>query len=518
MKAFSPEEIKKAANVLRGLAIDEVQQANSGHPGMPMGMADVAATLALNHLRVSGAMPAWPDRDRLVFSGGHGSALLYALLHELGFGLTLDDLRGFRQLGTKTPGHPERGRTAGVEVSTGPLGQGFANAVGIALSQAMAAARFNAPDAELLAHWVWVLCGDGDLEEGISHEAASFAGALRIPRLVALYDSNGISIEGPVADAFRDDTPARFKAYGWRVLDCDGHDPASIDKALRRAKKLSLAGPVLVVCRTTIGFGSPNRAGTAKVHGEPLGPDEVKLTKKALGLPENEAFHDPADVRALFEARAAAMKRLARKSERARKAALAADPAKAALWDALAKKAVPADLAAKLPAFDPVKAVATRAASGKVLQALAAELPWLVGGSADLAPSNKTWLDAYPAVAPGDFSGRNIHFGIRELGMAAIQNGMLADGFFAVYTATFAVFADYVKPALRVAALSELPALYAFTHDSFAVGEDGATHEPVEQLAALRATPGVVVLRPADATETAAAWAVAASCRISSFT
>ena len=233
----------------------------------------------------------------------------------------------------------------------------------------------------------------------------------------------------------------------------------------------------------------------------------MKLTKKALGLPENEAFHDPADVRALFEARAAAMKRLARKSERARKAALAADPAKAALWDALAKKAVPADLAAKLPAFDPAKAVATRAASGKVLQALAAELPWLVGGSADLAPSNKTWLDAYPAVAPGDFSGRNIHFGIRELGMAAIQNGMLADGFFAVYTATFAVFADYVKPALRVAALSELPALYAFTHDSFAVGEDGATHEPVEQLASLRATPGVAVLRPADATETAAAWA-----------
>ena len=349
MKAFSPEEIKKAANVLRGLAIDEVQQANSGHPGMPMGMADVAATLALNHLRVSGAMPAWPDRDRLVFSGGHGSALLYALLHELGFGLSLDDLRGFRQLGTKTPGHPERGRTAGVEVSTGPLGQGFANAVGMALSQAMAAARFNAPGAELLAHWVWVLCGDGDLEEGISHEAASFAGALRIPRLVALYDSNGISIEGHVADAFRDDTPARFKAYGWRVLDCDGHDPASIDKALRRAKKLSLAGPVLVVCRTTIGFGSPNRAGTAKVHGEPLGPDEVKLTKKTLGLPEDKPFHDPEDVRALFETRAAAMKRLARKSERVRKAALAADPAKAALWDACAKKTVPADLYSPKP-------------------------------------------------------------------------------------------------------------------------------------------------------------------------
>ncbi|MBQ9726906.1 MAG: transketolase [Kiritimatiellae bacterium] len=513
MKAFAPEQIKKAANVLRGLAIDEVQKANSGHPGMPMGMADVVATLALDHLRVCGSMPDWPDRDRLVFSGGHGSALLYALLHELGFGLSLDDLKGFRQLGSKTPGHPERGRTAGVEVSTGPLGQGFANAVGMALSQAMAAARFNAPGAELLAHWVWVLCGDGDLEEGISHEAASFAGALKIPRLVALYDSNGISIEGHVEDAFRDDTPARFKAYGWRVLACDGHDPAAIDKALRRAKKLSLEGPVLVVCRTTIGFGSPNRAGTAKVHGEPLGPDEAKLAKKALGLPEDESFHDPADVRALFEARAAAMKRLARKSERVRKAALAADPAKAALWDACVGKTVPADLAAKLPAFDPAKPVATRAASGKVLQTLAAELPWLVGGSADLAPSNKTWLDAYPAVAPGDFSGRNIHFGIRELGMAAIQNGMLADGFFGVYTATFAVFADYVKPALRVAALSELPALYAFTHDSFAVGEDGATHEPVEQLASLRATPGAVVLRPADATETAAAWAVAAASR-----
>ena len=512
MPSLPPDQVLRAANVLRGLAADEVQAARSGHPGLPLGMAAAAAALWLGHLRVSGRDPLWFDRDRFVLSGGHGSALLYALLHEAGFPVSLDDLRRFRQWGSPTPGHPERTRTVGVEATTGPLGQGLANGVGMAISEAMMEARFNRPgEKPLFDHHVYVMCGDGDLEEGISHEAASLAGALRLSKLVVLYDSNGISIEGDVAAAFADDTAARFKAYGWRVLSCDGLDPAAVDKALRRAKRSDR--PTLVVCRTTIGFGAPHKAGTAGVHGEPLGEEELRLTKAALGLPPEEAFHDPEDVRALWEKRAAEMHRAALRSERALRKALAADPARAALFEALSRKEIPADLPGRLPAFDPQKPVATRAASGKVLQALAAALPWLLGGSADLAPSNKTWLEGFPALAPGDFSGRNVHYGVRELGMAAVQNGILADGWFVPYTATFAVFADYMKPALRIAAISELPAVHVLTHDSYAVGEDGATHEPVEQLAALRATPGVVALRPADATETAAAWLAALSQR-----
>ena len=512
MASFTNEEVLRAANVLRGLAMDEVQAANSGHPGLPMGMATVAASLWLNHLRVSGRDPSWHDRDRFVLSGGHGSALLYALLHEAGFPVFLDDLKQFRQWGSRTPGHPERTRTVGVEVTTGPLGQGFANGVGMALSEAMMEARFNREgETPLFDHRVYVMCGDGDLEEGISHEAASLAGALKLSRLVVLYDDNNISIEGDTSVAFRDDTAARFKAYGWRVLKCDGLDPASVDAALRRARRADR--PTIVICKTVIGWGSPNRAGTAKAHGEPLGPDEVRLAKEKLGLPPDETFHDPEDVRALWARRADAMHRAAIRSARLLRKTLSEDPARAELFDALSHKRVPEDLLAKLPSFEGSKPVATRAASGKVLQTLARELPFLIGGSADLAPSNKTWLDDYPAVSPEDFSGRNIHYGVRELGMAAIQNGILADGWFLPYTATFAVFSDYMKPALRIAAISELPAIAVLTHDSYAVGEDGATHEPVEQLASLRATPGLAVMRPADATETAALWAAAVARR-----
>ena len=313
MPAFAPAEILRAAHVLRGLAADQVQAANSGHPGLPLGMAAAAATLWMNHLRVSGRDPKWHDRDRFVLSGGHGSALLYALLHEAGFPVSLDDLRQFRQWGSITPGHPERTRTVGVEVTTGPLGQGLANGVGMAISEAMMEARFNRPgEKPLFDHHVYVMCGDGDLEEGISHEAASLAGRLRLAKLVVLYDSNKISIEGDVGLAFADDTPARFKAYGWRVLDCDGLDPASVDKALRKAKRSDR--PTLVVCRTVIGFGSPNRAGTAKVHGEPLGEEELRLAKEKLGLPPDQSFFDPEDVRALWERRAAEMHRAALRS------------------------------------------------------------------------------------------------------------------------------------------------------------------------------------------------------------
>ncbi len=509
---ISPSDIKRAAAVLRGLAADSVQKAKSGHPGLPIGMADVAATLWLSHLRVSGRDPKWHDRDRFVLSGGHGSALLYALLHEAGFPVSLDDLRNFRQWGSATPGHPERTRTVGVEVTTGPLGQGIANAVGMAISEAMLEARFNRPgEKPLFDHHVYAFCGDGDLEEGISHEAASLAGALRLSKLVLFYDSNGISIEGDVTTTFRDDTAARFKAYGWRVLSCDGHDPADIDKAIRRAKRSDR--PTLVVCRTTIGWGCPTKAGKACVHGEPLGEEELAAAKAAWGIPPQESFHDPEDVRAMWNARAEEMHRAALRSARALRKALAEDPERAALHVALFSGELPPDLPSRLPSFADGKPVATRAASGTVLQALAAALPGFVGGSADLAPSNKTWLKDFAAVGAGDFSGRNLQFGIRELGMAAVQNGMLADGAFRVFTATFAVFADYMKPAMRVAALSGLPALYVLTHDSYAVGEDGATHEPVEQLAMLRATPGVVALRPADATETAAAYLAALSQR-----
>ena len=509
---ITPEQITNAANVLRGLAIDQVEAAKSGHPGLPMGMATVAATLWLKHLRVSGLDPSWHDRDRFVLSGGHGSALLYALLHEAGFPVSIDDLKQFRQWGSRTPGHPERTRTVGVEVTTGPLGQGFANGVGMALSEAMMEARFNRPgETPLFDHRVYVMCGDGDMEEGISHEAASFAGALRLSRLIVLYDDNKISIEGDTSAAFRDDTAARFKAYGWRILSCDGLDAASVDSALKKARRSDR--PVLIICRTVIGYGSPNRAGSAKVHGEPLGPEEARLAKEALGLPPDESFYDPESIRELWRERASVMHRAALKSARMLRKALSGDPERAELFDRLSSKTLPENLAAKLPSFEGSKPIATRAASGKVLQALAEQLPFLIGGSADLAPSNKTWLDAYPAVSADDFSGRNIHYGVRELGMAAIQNGILADGWFLPYTATFAVFADYMKPALRIAAISELPAIAVLTHDSYAVGEDGATHEPVEQIASLRATPDIAVMRPADATETAALWVAAVSRR-----
>ena len=503
------ETFTLAANTIRCLAMDGVQAAKSGHPGAPMGLADIAAVLWLKYLRHDPSDSKWPDRDRFVLSGGHGSMLLYSLLHLSGYNLPLEELKRFRQLGSLTPGHPEYGHTDGVETTTGPLGQGIANAIGMAIAERMAAARFNTPGSDpVVDHRTWIFCGDGDLEEGISHEACSLAGHLKTDKLVLFYDSNGITIEGHTDLALSDDPKKRFQAYNWHVLEIDGHDYDQIDRAIRKAMKLT-GKPVLIICKTHIGKGSPNKQDSHEAHGAPLGEEEVKLTKRALGFPEDQFFYVPQDVYTVFQERASKMKRAHGKWKRIFKEWTSANPDKAALWKTMREDILPADIETRLPAFDPAKPVATRSASGIVLNALAKELPQLVGGSADLAPSNMTWLKEMGEIKPGDFAGRNFHFGIRELAMAAIMNGVQAHGGFRIFGGTFFVFSDYCRPAMRLAALMGLPVIYVYTHDSFYVGEDGPTHEPVEQMAALRCMPNVTVIRPADPTETSAAWVAA---------
>ena len=502
------EQLSLAANVIRGLSMDGVQAAKSGHPGMPMGMADVAAVLWLKYLRHDPSDPAWADRDRFVLSGGHGSMLLYSLLHLSGYDLPLDELRKFRQLDSRTPGHPEVHHTPGVETTTGPLGQGIATAVGMAIAERMVAARFNGDSFTAADHRTFVFCGDGDLMEGISHEACSLAGHLGLDHLIAFYDSNNITIEGKTELAVSDDVKKRFQAYNWHVLECDGNDVAAVDKIIRKALKLS-GKPVCIICRTTIGKGSPNKANTPGVHGSPLGDDEIKLAKAALGLPVDQSFYVPQEVTDLFAARAKKMHRQANAWKRSFKAWCKANPDKADLWKLHAEGRLPADIESVLPVFDPAKAVATRSASGIVINALAKAMPNLVGGSADLAPSNMTRMNDMADVKPGDFSGRNFHFGIREFAMSAIMNGIALHGGFRVFGGTFFVFSDYCRPAVRLACLMKLPVIYVFTHDSFYVGEDGPTHEPVEHIASLRCMPNLTVIRPADPTETAAAWAAA---------
>lgn len=509
MSKLDLNEMLLAANTLRCLSADEVQTANSGHPGVALGLADVVAVLWLRHLKIFSGDTAWADRDRFVMSGGHGSSLLYALLHLSGHDLSIDDLKQFRQLGSRTPGHPEYGEVPGVETTTGPLGQGIANGVGMAIAERMMAARFNTSDCTLVDHRTWVTCGDGDLEEGISHEACSMAGNLGLNKLILIYDSNRISIEGRVDITMSDDTKKRFEGYGWRVLTCDGHDIAAIDRTLRKAAK-SEDKPVLVICNTTIGKGSPNKADSASCHGAPLGAEELRLTKQALGFNPDESFVVPESVRALFNARTARMKRVRNAWKRTAKAAFTANATLKATWEACLKNKLPEDLEAHLPTWDG-KPISTRVASGKVLNALAPVVPWLVGGSADLAPSNMTYLNGMGDIAKGDFSGRNFRFGVRELGMAAIMNGITVHGGLRAFGGTFFVFCDYCRPVMRVAALMGLPVIYVLTHDSFYVGEDGPTHEPIEQLPAMRAMPNMCVLRPADATETSVAWEVALS-------
>ncbi|MFO7936225.1 MAG: transketolase [Kiritimatiellia bacterium] len=505
---LSDEMLSLTANTIRGLAIDGVQTANSGHPGAPMGLADIATVLWLKHLTHDPSDASWPDRDRFVLSGGHGSMLLYSLLHLSGYDLPYEELKKFRQLGSMTPGHPEYGHTNGVETTTGPLGQGIANAVGMAIAERMAAARYNSGETELIGHKTWVMCGDGDLEEGISHETCSLAGHLKLNNLVLFYDDNDITIEGGTELSLSDDTKKRFQAYNWLVIEIDGHDFTQIDRAIRKASK-SKDKPVFIICKTTIGKGSPGKAGTSAVHGAPLGADEVTATKRALGLPEDQSFYIPEEVREVFKKRAAKMKRAHNKWKKLFKAWKQENPEKADIWEKCARDFIPEDIESALPEFDPEKAVATRSASGTVMNALAKALPQLVGGSADLAPSTKTWLNEMGEVLNGDFSGRNLHYGIRELAMAAIMNGIQIYGGFRTFGSTFFVFSDYCRPSMRLGAMMGLPTIYVYTHDSFYVGEDGPTHEPVEQLAALRCIPNMTVIRPADPTETGAAWIAA---------
>jgi transketolase len=494
-------------NTLRTLSIDAIQKANSGHPGAPMGMAPAAYVLWQKHLRHNPRNPGWLNRDRFILSAGHASMLLYGLLHVYGYDLTVSDLENFRQWKSITPGHPEYRITPGVETTTGPLGQGIANAVGMAMAERHLESRFNRPGRELVDHYTYVMCGDGDLMEGISYEAASLAGHLGLGKLICLYDDNGISIEGNTDITFTEDVSARFRACNWQVLPVpDGNDPEAIDKAIAEAR-IETNRPSIIILRTHIAYGSPNKQGSADSHGAPLGEEEVYLTKQCLGCPVDQHFCVPEEVRthcrqaadkgasleeqwnALFDAYKKESPELARNFMDMQDRSLSPD------WDS--------DLPVFFPADGPV---ATRKASGMVINAVSEKIPGLLGGSADLAPSNKSLIEADTDFQKENPLGRNIRFGVREHAMGAILNGMILHCGLRPYGATFLVFADYMRPAIRLSALMKQPVIYIFTHDSIAVGEDGPTHQPIEHLASLRAMPNLTVIRPADASETVVAW------------
>ena len=506
---LSPEFEKKAANTIRMLAADGVQAANSGHPGMPMGMAVAALTLWTRVMHYNPRNPAWADRDRFVLSAGHGSMLLYSMLHLTGYDLPLDELRAFRQWGSKTPGHPEYGHTPGVETTTGPLGQGFANGVGMAIAERWLAQRYNRPGFEVVGHYTYAIAGDGCLMEGVSSEAASLAGHLKLGRIIYLYDDNNITIDGKTEISYTEDWAKRFEAYGWHVQrGVDALDSSAIAAAVEAAK--ADPRPSIIGVKSTIGYGSPNRAGTSKVHGEPLGEEELKLTKENLGWPQEPRFYIPDDVKAYFAqvvARGAALE-----DAHARLMAdyAAAYPAEGAELQRILAGELPDGWEQALPVFPPsAKGDATRNSSGKVINALAAVLPNLVGGSADLAGSNKTTINGQPFLKAGDFGGSNVHFGVREHGMAGVLNGMALHGGLIPFGGTFLVFADYMRGGMRLAALSGLRVIYVLTHDSIGLGEDGPTHQPIEHLATLRALPNMTVIRPGDANETSEAWRAA---------
>ena len=495
-------------NTIRTLSMDAVQAANSGHPGMPMGMADVAYVLWTKFLKHNPKNPQWFDRDRFVLSAGHGSMLLYSLLHLTGYDLSLDEIKNFRQLGSITPGHPEFGMTPGVETTTGPLGQGFGTGVGMAMAERFMASTFNKNDSTLIDHFTYAIVSDGDLMEGISHESASMAGHLRLGKLIYLYDSNKISIDGSTDLAFTDDTKKRFEAYGWDVQQIDGHNHKEIEDAIKVAQQTDT--PSLIECKTKIGFGSPNKEGTAASHGSPLGEDEIKLTREQLGWPYDEPFFIPDEVKEK-------MQKAVDKGEKSE--SIWQDrvrdfqekyPAEGVLFKSFVNRELPEDWTEVIPEFEAdEKGLASRNASGKVLQQMSDHIFNLVGGSADLTGSTKTDMSGKGIFQADNYNGRNLHYGVREHGMAAAVNGMALHGGIIPFGATFLVFSDYNKPSIRIAALSQIPSIFVFTHDSIGLGEDGPTHQPIEHLAALRATPNVYVFRPADANETAYCWKAA---------
>ncbi|MFC1826555.1 transketolase [Thermodesulfobacteriota bacterium] len=494
-------------NTIRFLSVDAVQQANSGHPGMPMGSAPMAYVLWTKFLRHSPRNPDWPDRDRFVLSAGHGSMLIYSLLHLSGYDLSLDELKKFRQWGSKTPGHPEYGDTPGVETTTGPLGQGLATGVGMAIAERHLAAKFNRPNQDIVNHYTYGIVSDGDLMEGISHEAASLAGHLKLGKLIYLYDDNHISIEGKTDIAFTENRLQRFEAYGWHVQQVgDGNDLNAIEEALTAAQG-ETEWPSLVAVRTSIGYGSPNRQDTAKAHGEPLGDEERRLTKENLGWPQEPTFYIPEDALIQFRKSVDRGLELEQSWTESFRNYFNDYPDQAAMFEKQIKGELPQGWDKDIPVFpaDP-KGKATRVVSGQVLNAIAKNVPAMMGGSADLAPSNKTLIDGETSFQPDSYDQRNIHFGVREFGMTAVLNGMALHGGLIPYGGTFLIFSDYMRPAIRLASLMKQHVIYVLTHDSIGLGEDGPTHQPIEHLASLRAMPNLTVIRPADANETAEAW------------
>ncbi|WP_226641353.1 transketolase [Mesobacillus subterraneus] len=492
---------------IRTLSIDAIEKANSGHPGMPMGAAPMAYTLWTRYMNINPKNPEWFNRDRFVLSAGHGSMLLYSLLHLAGYDLTMDDIKQFRQWGSKTPGHPEFGHTAGVDATTGPLGQGVAMAVGMAMAERHLAAVYNKDNYNLVDHYTYTICGDGDLMEGVSAEAASLAAHLKLGKMIVLYDSNDISLDGDLDKSFSESVEGRFKAYGWQYIRVeDGNNLEEIAKAIEEAKSDS-DRPTMIEVKTVIGYGSPNLSGKSDVHGAPLGADELKLTKEAYKWTFEEDFHVPSEVYDHFKQQIADK---GDQTEQAWNELFAKYKSEYPELGAQLEKAMKGELLEgwdkDIPVYEEGKSLASRASSGEALNGIAKNLPYLIGGSADLAGSNKTMIKGTGDFFPGSFEGRNIWFGVREFAMGAAMNGMALHGGLKIFGGTFFVFSDYLKPAIRLAALMGLPVTYVFTHDSIAVGEDGPTHEPVEQLAGLRAMPNLSVIRPADGNETAAAW------------
>lgn len=501
------EKARRCADAIRILSAEAVDRANSGHPGLPMGAADCAVALWGNFLEFNPDDPKWPNRDRFILSAGHGSMLLYSLLHLFGFDLSMDEIKNFRQWGSKTPGHPEFGHTVGVEVTTGPLGQGFANGVGMGIASRMAAERFNTPDFKPVNHYIYALVGDGCLQEGISYEAAALAGHLKLGNLIYLYDSNSITIEGKTDLAWSEDVEGRFNACGWHVQKVDGHNNDQIVAAIAAGKR-ETGKPSLIIATTHIAYGSPAKQGSSGAHGSPLGKDEIAATRANLGW-NSPSFEIPEDVREICQQRVEELKLRYASWQRSFESWHAANPEKSKLWDEMWHKHLPSNLTEELLATISDKDGATRAISGTLLQKVAALIPSVVGGSADLAPSNNSDIKESTSVQSDNFAGRNLHFGIREHAMGAVINGMALYGCFIPYGATFLVFADYCRPAIRLSALMNLQAIYIFTHDSFFVGEDGPTHQPIEHVASLRIIPGLQVIRPADGVETAMAWQAA---------